>query len=455
MRINPIIVNIDYNRNKIRREKRLSESINYSNAPTRVLPANYVSFRADIKPSSKIFKKLLKYNIPDMYTGKIMFSSDFIQNFIEKGLFDKPINKVVAAILPYKERLQTGEQKVLEILEQDAKTNPKLTLADAVKHHYKVKKKELSLLQEPIFNKLEELSKSLPEDKLFDFQELMTQTKAMLQNKSIVQPFSKTDFRYKLQRFADDIKLTCNSDETKAMIRLIKMTESIPHTPKNSGKPIKKYRDEVIEKQEKQINNLIKYFERTPLAYNQDLRNAITTARDQIYRVPTKVQFSRKTFVYKLNKIVSNIDNQELANEIRSTASKLPTSWQEDSAFFVKCANFTSAKIGISLLRNSVGSIEHLLPQSHGGKDAYSNYGLSAAITNTMRGCKSMEDYLRLHPEAYENCQKYVDRIVELTNKRILKRLGIPDTYIVEFANTMRRLSPKEKPMILDLSALK
>ena len=77
------------------------------------------------------------------------------------------------------------------------------------------------------------------------------------------------------------------------------MAERLHHTPKKNGKNIKKFVDDVQKKQEKQINNMIKYYKRTPLVYNQDLRNILDTARNQIIGIPSYVQFSRKIFIYK------------------------------------------------------------------------------------------------------------------------------------------------------------
>ena len=451
MRINPITARINFgNTQKVLQRN----NIQYMYA-TATIPCDSVCFKGSpVKPNTEALKKLSKYGVPDMYTGRLMFHSDVITDFINKGLFDKSIKEITAAILPYRDMLQDIEQEVFAIIEQEAKKNPNLTLSDTFKKHSSEKCHELHQLQEPIFKHLEELAKNLPEAKLYDFQELMTQSKAMLQNKSILKPFSKTDFRYKLKRFADDIKLSGNDEENEAITRLIKMAEKMPHTPKKNGKPVKKYCDEITKKQEKLINSMIKYYDRTRLAYNQDLRNLFTTAKNQINGIPTYVQFSRKPFIHELNKIIQNVDDPELVNKMRATAAKLPTSMQENSAFIVKFSRSTSEKIGISLLRNSVVSIEHLKPSKLGGEDEYANYGLSASITNSLRGCMSMEDYLHLHPEAYKNCQKYVDKIIELTNRKILRRLGVPETYIIEFVKTMKKLSPKEKPMILDLSAL-
>ena len=65
-----------------------------------------------------------------------------------------------------------------------------------------------------------------------------------------------------------------------------------------------------------------------------------------------------------------------------------------------------------------------------------------------------MDTQLRIYPETYDNCQKYVDRLIELYNDGTFAKLGISRQYITGFANKMYKMSPPEKRMILDTSAL-
>ncbi len=420
-------------------------------------PIDTVTFSAKvISPNKKAFRKLLRYDIPDMYTGKIMLSPDIVENFIKKGLFDKSIKKIAESLMPYKERLQHVEQEVLSIINKDAATNPDLMLSDAIKKHSSEANKKLLELQNPVFEELNELAKKLPSDAYHDFQELMAQAKMMLNHQCTVQNFNKSDFKYKLKRIANDVYLCGIDEDIMAIQKLMKMANYFPFQKFNkAGKPSNKQTDDLITKQSKYIKNMMLYFNRTSLAYNQELRSLFENAESQILGKPSLVAFSRKKFICSLDKILDKIDDKELAGKLHRIAVKLPTSQDTVSAFIVKASRRTSEKIGLDLLQNSVGSIEHLVPRSQGGKDSYANYGLSASLINSNRGSTDMQVYLREHPEVYATCQMYVDRFIELTNSKVIERNGIPKTYIRDFAYTMRRLSPSEKPMILDLSKLK
>ena len=65
------------------------------------------------------------------------------------------------------------------------------------------------------------------------------------------------------------------------------------------------------------------------------------------------------------------------------------------------------------------------------------------------------DEWIRQNPQTYKNCQKYVDRLIELYNEGIFEKVGLEKDYIYYFAKRVKELSPKEKPMVLDLSKLK
>ena len=95
------------------------------------------------------------------------------------------------------------------------------------------------------------------------------------------------------------------------------------------------------------------------------------------------------------------------------------------------------------------------MPFSKKGKDCIDNYGLTTAYYNSERGERAMEQQLILHPETYENCQKQVDRLIELCNKGVFKKVGLSKYYILNFVRTMYRLSPESNKMILNIDKLK
>ena len=407
--------------------------------------------------SKKAFRKLLKYNIPDMYTGRPMLSPDFVEDLHSKNVFNRSIKDIVKIILPHKDCLQPVESKVFDIIQKTAKNNPALSLSDVMRMNYAKANQKLLKLQEPILKKLEELAKGLPENKHQEFQELMRTTRLMLNNKTIIQPFNKTDFKYKLKRFEDNIKLSGNDEEISTIKKLIKMAGQFPYI-KNKNKFYSNkiaQSQEMISKQSQNIRCMISFFERSPLSKNEDLKKLLENAKTQIFGLPSLVPFGRKNFIRSINEIIKDIPDRELATKMHAAAIKLPTSQQAVPAFIVKASRSSSEKIGTDLLFHAIGSIEHIQPKSKGGIDAYENYGLSATIVNSNRGTIDMQTYLLAHPEAYTGCQKYVDRLIELQNRKVLKKIGIPKSYISNFVKIMRRLSPFEKPMIIDTSKLK
>ena len=133
----------------------------------------------------------------------------------------------------------------------------------------------------------------------------------------------------------------------------------------------------------------------------------------------------------------------------------MPTSNEEVSAFIMKEAKSSSDKIGYDLFAGSIATLDHLVPFSKGGKDTINNYGLTSAFNNSKRGNQPLSALLEENPKTYINCQKQIDRLIELSNNGTFKAIGLNKWYIINFANMMKKLSPEEKPLILDISRLK
>ena len=136
-------------------------------------------------------------------------------------------------------------------------------------------------------------------------------------------------------------------------------------------------------------------------------------------------------------------------------AVELPKSRENLSAFIVKAANCSSEKIGFDLIEGSTGSIEHLVPFASKGNDSLENYAISTAYYNSERGNRTMPQQLKQHPEIYQNAQKHINRLIELYNDGTFKKVGLTKWYITNLAKRLYRLSPPEKPIVVDLSKLK
>ena len=66
-----------------------------------------------------------------------------------------------------------------------------------------------------------------------------------------------------------------------------------------------------------------------------------------------------------------------------------------------------------------------------------------------------MQQHLKKYPQTYENCQKQVDRLIELYNDGTFKKIGLPKHYITNFVRRMYNLSPEDNRLILNIDKLK
>ena len=162
-----------------------------------------------------------------------------------------------------------------------------------------------------------------------------------------------------------------------------------------------------------------------------------------------------KYYSYELQKITDKLEDTKLAHRIIQKATKLPTSHVNLSAFIMKCVEYSSDKIGYNMVAGSAGSIDHLIPHVKNGKDSLDNYGISSAYYNSERAERSITQQLRKYPKTYENCQKQVDRLIELCNNGTFKKVGLSKQYIINFAKRMYNLSPQDKRLELNLDKLK
>src|SRR5574344_332098 len=101
--------------------------------------------------------------------------------------------------------------------------------------------------------------------------------------------------------------------------------------------------------------------------------------------------FKRKDFIDSLVSMrEAQKDNPNFKNIVK-IANKLPTSNNSVDAFVVKYSNRSESEISERLLSSSLGTIEHVHPDSLGGKNAASNFILASSGSNTERGNMSFE----------------------------------------------------------------
>ena len=425
-----------------------------------VLPADTVCFRRTAENAEPL-KALMKPGIIDFWTGKLVIDPDYAEELLRRKEFSKSLKSVVKILAPIKDRLQDVPAKIFEMLEDYAKTRPEAKLDEVFSQWAPLANKTLVELQKPVFKNLEEMSNELPEEAKIEFDELLSKTKLQINKKPILTEFNKRDFRYKLERIARKIRQKNDSEEVVAINKIIKMTDGIPNL--NNKKMLsaqkarmiktKSYKQSYAYRQQafRQVKN---FFGRSVLRDDKELQSLFFDVTCQLNGTKTFIPFSRKNFIDNLEEILKPVANKKLAHRMAQESYKLPRAYEEISAFIVKSSRKPSDKIGYDLIWGSIGNIDHIITYSSGGKDAISNYVVSANYSNAERSNRTIAQQFRKYPAAYKTSQLYINQLNDYVNNGMLKKFGLSKHYVKNIANKIMRLSPPEKPLKLDLSKL-
>ncbi len=415
------------------------------------VPVDTVSF-SGVAQGGNYLKKLAAYGIPDMYTGKIMLSQRDIEIIFAEKVFKKNINYIIEFFKPYRKSLQPVESKFYNVIKNLALKHPNISLNEAMKMMYPENNKKLLRSQQHVFESLTACACDMPEKQFKEFLQLMHITQKRLANDPVVLPFKEKEFLYKIRKIFEEVKIKNSRAEIKAMMKIEKTAKKF-FGGCNSGDD---YLDKSVLKSNSNKINLLRIMQKkSALKYNSDLSKLFEDMSARIHGFPYVESFGRKSFIHDLRKIVETLKDKALAEKIINIVSKLPTSANSLPAFIVKYADASSEQIGFHMIKKSVASIDHLIPKNRGGRSRLSNYGLCSVGVNADKTNIPFDKWVRLHPVIYKNCQKYVDRLIELCNAGFFDKINLPRSYITDFAKTVYEISPKENRIILDLSKLK
>lgn len=112
--------------------------------------------------------------------------------------------------------------------------------------------------------------------------------------------------------------------------------------------------------------------------------------------------------------------NDEFKNVVQ-IARELPTSNTSVNAFVIKYADRSDKEITERLLNQSVASVEHIEADSMGGDNEADNFMLVSTARNVERGNLPIKAFIKMHPEIYNNTQKYMNDIIKNVYRGKLK----------------------------------
>ena len=298
----------------------------------------------------------------------------------------------------------------------------------------------------------------------------MTITDKRIANHEVTLPFSEREFLYKLKRIKDSMMIDNRKNEIPAINKLISSAKIIfnnePKGKQKYGRSIEKklkiqMQPKTLKRNLLNLNEFEKIFKSSPLQKNEEISLLLYNTGRKIRGRTLFAQFERKSFIHELEKITRKLKDKHLIQQLDEEARRLPTSKDNVSAFIVKYGNNSNEKILSNLLIGGVCSIDHLIAKKNGGKNKLYNYGLTSIETNRKKANILFSKWVKNHPEIKQNCQKYIDRLIELYKRGIFDRVNmnsknkkLDKSYIENFAKVIYDLSPEENRIELNISKL-
>ncbi len=405
------------------------------------MPCYYPIGFTGIQNSSKL-RMLFAYKLPCIYSGIPMIDPKILTRWMKNKIFSRPASQVLEILEPHKDSFTGIEAKVLDIIRDRAAIHTDKNIKEILTEVEPVFKRRLRKKQSAIFRELVESAQNLPDKYKYRFKMFMEETDKKLNDKPIQVPFSSYEFKYKLAKIKEDIQNGQDVKSKKVMNKLLKESKRLSNTTNSR----------TIENQKKVIDFLDLILKKSVLKNNVQLRELIDISKSRLAQDKIVIPFNRKSFIYDLARLIEDLPNQNLQEELLTIAQKLPTSQDSTSAYIVKVTAEPVDKIGYRLIWPSLASIEHLLPRSEGGLDIMANFAGATTRENSARKSIPFVQQIKRRPLTPIYCQKYVDKLIELYHQGVFARLNVSPKYIVDFKNTIYVLSKKR--INLDISKL-
>jgi hypothetical protein len=391
-----------------------------------LMPYYYPISFTSIQNSSKL-RALFKYDLPCIYSGKTMIDPKHFSKMLKSKVFERPSKYVVEILSGYKDTLSGVEERVTGIISARSKVHPDMNIHDLLSEIEPVYRRDLRKKQSGIFRNIKTNFENLPDEYRNKFKILMEETDKRLNERPVLIPFSSYEFKYKLLKIKDSIKIGENDLKSKKVVnKLIKESKRLNNNTNSN----------TIANQIKVMGMLDWILRKSVLKNNKDLQELIGTSKARLTNKEIIAPFSRKSFIYDLGRIVDDLPEED-KSKILHEAFKLPTSSQDFSAYMVKISGEPSEKIASRILWPYLASVEHIFPRSEGGADIMANFAGATTRENSLRKSIEFTEQMKLRPNTPYYCQMYVNKLIELYHKGVFEKNRINPKYIEDFKNTI------------------
>ena len=439
-------ISINYYNKKLALQKQPDKTKAGSTCDTAVLQPTNTAYYSNISfglANANKLKILFKYDIPCMYSGIIMIDPQKLHRMLKAGEFQKPVKEVLKSLQPFEKSIFGKEKELYNLIKSESVNYPNLNVQDLLKKISPKYEEELRKKQFPILQELMQESLNLPKDLKTQFDEIIKITLDKMEHYPVSVPFSPYEFLYKILKIKREKETLKNIKAKKVMTKMYSEARKLFDNYENLSK---QNRMDII--------TLMQKIQKTSVLKNdENLKNTISMAQKRLNNEKIIVPFSRKSFIYDIARLFENVDDEVMKQKFIDIARQLPSSQQSLSAYIVKNSHLPSDKIIYKTLIPATASIEHLLPRSCGGANVMANYGGACSKMNSERKSIDFLEQIKHNPQTAENCQKYIDRLIELANSGIFAQQHIEINYIKDFKRAIKKLSNGK--INLDISKLK
>lgn len=209
-------------------------------------------------------------------------------------------------------------------------------------------------------------------------------------------------------------------NQKKVCHTLVKAEQSIllPHEDKKYFKKTR-FMDELVRISQDKIIKTIDYnISQLPEKEKAEAQERLYEAERILFNNPYNVNVEGKSPIERIKELQSEFAPETLnePNEmipIIEIASKLPTSKSSINAYIVEMSGKDDKAIAKRFISESLGTIEHIVPDSKGGANEAYNFLFVTKSRNEERSNTPMKYFIQKYPDIPKYCTQYMNDIMK------------------------------------------
>ncbi len=351
--------------------------------------------------------------IPCAYSKTPMIAEPKIDRLVLGSGLDASLADTVKLVEPFSANLQPAEKDLFDIMSRSAQGSyGQMPLTGFMKTVIKPPfEKELTKSQETVLDVMDGIADRLPKGIRGNYDALIAQTRNQIRGEDVRIPFSRTGFRIKL---INDLSVLTR--DRKFVEDVVALSRAMPHhtEPGAAARQMK-----VLDTIE---NVLHKAAARGEIPISGDLRRLLVASQKRIAGEHVDEVFQNKAFINDLRQALKGYRDPARFYQL---AQMLPKAENNPDAAMVKYCNLSPRQLVKKMFLHSKGTIEHIYPDSLGGRSSLENLLLASHRYNGFRADTPFFEYVTKTPTVLENIDNFIELFSTPQGQKLLKAKGV------------------------------